>query len=61
MEETQAVNVVLKDVAPNLSTQQEQQLQSLMVEFPCVFQSAPGRTTLVQHEIHLSTSQAPIR
>ena len=50
----------LKDVAPNLSTQQEQQLRSLRAEFPSVFQSTPGRTTLVQHEIHLS-SLAPIR
>ena len=57
---TLAVDIDLKEVAPNLSTQQEQQLQSLMVEFPSVFQTTPGRTSLVQHEIHLS-SPSPIR
>ena len=47
-------------VAPDLSEGQRQQLRDLMEETPSVFQSKPGRTTIVQHTIHTGNA-APIR
>ena len=52
--------VDMEAVASDLSEGQRQQLQDLMEETPLVFQSKPGRTTIVQHTIHVG-DVTPIR
>ena len=52
--------VPIQDIAPDLATDQQQQMQQTMDQFPAVFQAKPGRTTLTEHEIHVGDS-APIR
>ena len=55
------VTVDMEAVAPDLSEGQHQQLQDLMEPPPpYVYQSKPGRTTIVQHSIHVGDA-APIR
>ena len=54
------VTVNMEAVAPDLSEGQRQQLRYLIEETPSVFQSKPGRTTIVQHSIHVGDA-APIR
>ena len=50
----------LQTVAPNLTGEQQQQLQGLVDDFPSVFQTTPGRTTITQHQIYVGDA-APIR
>ena len=59
-EVSENVMVNLDAVASDLSEGQRQQLRDLMEETPNVFQSKPGRTTIVQHVIHVGDA-APIR
>ena len=47
-------------VAPSLSCEQKQQLQQVMGAFPTVFQTMPGHTDVVEHEIHVG-DVTPIR
>lgn len=42
-----------KVVAPSLSSEQKQQLQQVMEAFLVVFQTMPGHTDVVEHEIHV--------
>ena len=53
------VTVNMEAVAPDLSEGQCHQLRDLIEETPSVFQSKPGRTTIVQHSIHVGDA-API-
>ena len=59
-EEFENVTVNMEAVAPDLSEGQRLQLRYLIEETPSVFQSKPGRTTIVQHSIHVGDA-APIR
>lgn len=47
-------------VSQELSTEQKQQIDSLLFQFPDVFTDIPGTTELVEHEIAV-TSDQPVR
>ena len=45
--------VGLPELAPDLSGEQLVQLQDLLEECSLVIQAKPGRTTVIEHEIHV--------
>uniref|UniRef100_UPI003398C39D hypothetical protein n=1 Tax=Acinetobacter baumannii TaxID=470 RepID=UPI003398C39D len=47
-------------LGPSLTEGQKMELKDLMGEFPHNFNDVPGSTTLVEHEVHL-TSNIPVR
>ena len=55
-----ATDVELQIVSAGLSGKQQDQLQALMAEFPSVFQTTPGCTTVIEHEINVG-DVTPIR
>ena len=44
---------LLPELSPNLDASKREELLSLISQYPSVFNDKPGRTTVIQHEVHV--------
>ena len=49
------------EMGKELNDLQQQELRTLLERFPEVLRNAPGKTSLIEHDIHIPKSTPPVR